>query len=219
MEMNKGTMICQRAYEAEMRAENNEESNEHRIVGYAAVFEKETDIDGVFKEKIARGAFDGCKFKDVVLSVNHDNKKIPLARSRNNNANSTLQLAVDNVGLSINALLDTENNKDSAALYSATSRGDMGGMSFIFLVGEDRWENLDSDMPTRTITKIAEVYEVTAATWPYYKDTTLDARAKQSLESEKAALESARNEARTALESEKASKQCEVYKFRSKIGI
>lgn len=217
MENNNGTTICQRAYAAEMRAETAEENGEHRIVGYASVYESWANIDGMFKEKIARGAFDGCKFKDVVFSVNHDNTKIPLARSRNNNKKSTMKLSVDETGLLVDALVDVDMNSTSMALYSATQRGDMSGMSLIFLVEEDRWENLDGKMPERTITKIAEVYEVTAATFPYYPDTTLDARAKRSLESDKAALESAKEEAREALESAKAKRAKEIYKLRAKI--
>lgn len=208
MENNNGTTICQRAYAAEMRAEQAEENSEHRIVGYASVYESWANIDGMFKEKIARGAFDGCKFKDVVFSVNHDNTKIPLARSRNNKK-STMKLSVDETGLLMDALIDVDRNSTAMALYSATQRGDMSGMSLIFRVEEDRWENLDGKMPERTITKISEVYEVTAATFPYYPDTTLDARAKRSLESDKAALESAKRA--------RAKKAGEIYKLRAKI--
>ena len=217
MEVTKN--VCQRAYAAEMRAETGAENDEHRITGYASVFENTADIYGMFNEKIARGAFDGCKFKDVILCVNHETNKIPLARSRNNNKKSTMQLSVDDNGLYVNALIDTEKNSEAEALYSAIQRGDMGGMSFIFEIGDYEWENLDSDKPTKIITRIAEVFEVTAATFPFYKATTLDARAKRSLESEQAALESAKKEARAALESARADRDRELYKLRAKIGI
>ncbi|MGN0695038.1 MAG: HK97 family phage prohead protease [Lentihominibacter sp.] len=211
--------ICQRAYAAEMRAETGEENNEHRIQGYASVFENVADIHGMFNEKIARGAFDGCKFKDVIFCINHETNKIPLARSRNNNKRSTMQLKVDNNGLYVDALVDTEKNAEAEALYSAIERGDMGGMSFIFEIGDYEWEGLDTNKPTKIITRITEVFEVTAATFPFYNATTLDARAKRSLESEQAALESARKEAREALESAKVSRDKQLYKFRAKIGI
>lgn len=212
-------LICQRAYAAEMRAETGAGNDEHRIIGYASVFDSEADIYGMFKEKIARGAFDGCKFHDVIFCINHVTNKIPLARSRNNNANSTMQLSVDERGLHVNALVDTQNNSEAEALYSATQRGDMGGMSFIFEIADYKWEGLDTDMPTKIITRIAEVFEVTAATFPFYKATTLDARAQRSLESEQAALESAKKEARAALESAKAARDKELYKLRAQIGI
>lgn len=202
-----------------MRAETGEENNEHRIQGYASVFENVADIHGMFNEKIARGAFDGCKFKDVIFCINHETNKIPLARSRNNNKRSTMQLKVDNNGLYVDALVDTEKNAEAEALYSAIERGDMGGMSFIFEIGDYEWEGLDTNKPTKIITRITEVFEVTAATFPFYNATTLDARAKRSLESEQAALESARKEAREALESAKVSRDKQLYKFRAKIGI
>lgn len=207
-----------RAYSTEYRAETGE-NNEHRIIGHAAVFGSKADIYGYYEEVIERGAFDGCKFKDVIFCINHDTKKIPLARSRNNTSDSTLRISVDDKGLAIDALLDTERNTEAAALYSATERGDMGGMSFIFKVAEDRWEGLDTDKPVRHIEKIAEVFEVTAATFPFYQATDMDARAQRSLESDLAALESARNEAKNALESANTSRQRELYKTRAKLGI
>lgn len=209
--------ICKRSYSTEMRAQVDDDK--HIITGYASVFDKKANIDGMFYEKIARGAFAGCDFKDVVLCINHDTSKIPLARSRNNNKNSTMQLSVDSKGLLISAELDVENNAEARSLYSAVGRKDMGGMSFIFQIEKETWDDIDSKMPTRTIEKISAVYEVTAATFPYYPDTTLDARAKELLESNKAALESARANARAALESARASKEKKLLQMRAKYGI
>ena len=215
--INKNDIIT-RAFGVELRTQTEE--NEHRIIGHAAVYDQPADINGWFQEVIERGAFDECDFRDVIFCVNHDTKKIPLARSRNHNKNSTLKLELDEIGLGVNALLDTERNADALALYSAVDRGDIGGMSFIFRVKDSKWENLDSDMPTKRITKISEVYEVTAATFPYYTGTDLStARARESLESDLAALESAREEARGALESAKLDKDKAILKIRSKVGI
>jgi HK97 family phage prohead protease len=83
------------------------------IEGHAAVYDQVANINGWFNEIIERGAFDNTDFTDVLFSVNHDLDKIPLARSRNNNVNSTLQLNVDDVGLGIKANLDVINNADA----------------------------------------------------------------------------------------------------------
>lgn len=202
------------------------ENNEHIISGYASVFGDAADIYGYYTEVVARGAFDGCNFKDVIFCINHDTEKIPLARSRNNNENSTMQLKVDEKGLYIEARIDTERNADAAALYSAVERGDMSGMSFIFKVADEEWTELETEMPRRTITKIAEVYEVTAATLPFYEATTLDARAKSTLESELATLESVREAQRElpagnngALERAQQDKLSALYKTRAKYGV
>lgn len=191
--------ICEKAKRnflmADLRAINpTEDNNEYIVSGHAAVFNQVTNIAGFFNEVIERGAFDNTDFKDVLLSVNHDLSKIPLARSKNNNVNSTLQLQVDNVGLAIRANLDVENNSDARSLYSSISRSDMDGMSFIFYVKEERWDGLDTDMPTRHILAIDKVIEVSAVSFPAYDGTNvdIDSRDKSVLDSAKTALDNAR---------------------------
>jgi len=169
------------------------ENERFNIEGHAAVFNQTTTIGEWFYEVIERGAFDGCDFDDVLFFVNHNQKKIPLARSRRNNGNSTMVLKVDDVGLFMQADLDTENNAESKTLHSSISRGDIDGMSFAFRIKEQTWENLDTDMPTRRIKKIAKVYEVSAVNQPAYSDTDINARDKEALENAKNALENARS--------------------------
>ncbi len=170
------------------------------IEGHAAVYDQKTNIGNWFYEIIERGAFDVCDFDDVLFTANHELWDIPLARSRRNNSNSTLQLGLDNQGLFIRANMDIENNAEAKSLYSAVKREDITGMSFIFYVKEDRWEDLDTDMPTRHILKIAKVREVSAVNYPAYSGTDINARNDQSaLENAKRALENARS----TLENEK----------------
>lgn len=150
-----------------------------------------TDIGG-FDEVIERGALDNADLTDVRFLTNHDLSKIPLARSRRNNGNSTMQLTVDYDGMSIRVNLDTENNAEASALYSAVQRGDITGMSFMFSVVDEKWENLDTDHPTRHILAIGTVIEVSAVTFPAYDSTSISARSLEALENARAALESAR---------------------------
>lgn len=158
------------------------------IQGHAAVFGQTTVIMGLWKESIARGAFDKTDFTDVVFSVNHDLKKIPLARTRS----KTLQLGVDPIGLGVQADLDVERNTEAKALYGSIERGDLDGMSFIFQVKEDQWDDLDTEIPTRTILDIAKVYEVSAVSFPAYAGTDIAARDAAALESAQRTLESVR---------------------------
>ena len=183
---------------------NADDANDQGKVleGHAAVFGQTTNICDCFNEIIARGAFDNTDFTDVLFDVNHDLNSLPLARSRNNNANSTLQLSVDDQGLAIRALLDIENNPDAKALWNSVQRGDMSGMSFIFAVRADEWTGEDTDMPTRTITDIAKVYEVSAVSMPAYDGTNINARGQSALESAKKTLESARANASLGSEAE-----------------
>lgn len=179
-----------RAFMFDIRAKQNDRGN--YIEGRPVVYGKETDIGGMFREEILQGALDDTDLHDVCFLTNHDLSRIPLARSRNNTSNSTLQLAVDKEGLRIRAYLDTENNADAKALYSAIERGDITGMSFMFWVEEERWEDVDTDYPKRFIEKISTIVEVSAVTFPAYEDTEIMARDKDALESAKRALESVR---------------------------
>lgn len=190
--------VEQRAFLFDIRAEHDEERGDI-ITGRPIVYDSRTDI-GFFDEIIQRGALDGCDLKDVAFFVNHDVRKIPLARSRNNNANSTMQLSVDDNGLSIRVNLDTENNAEARALFSAVGRGDITGMSFMFRVDDEEWQNLESDHPTRIIKRLAVVREVSAVNYPAYQDTEINVQTRTALDNARAALDSARD-AKNALDS------------------
>ena len=166
------------------------------LEGIPILYDTETDIGGMWREIIDRGALDGADLKDVRFLVNHDVDSIPLARSRNNNENSTMQMTVEPDGLHVRVDLDTEGNPRAKELYSAIKRQDISGMSFMFTVKDDRWEDADSEYPTRHITALDKVFEVSAVTFPAYEQTTINARSvengKASLESARLALENAR---------------------------
>lgn len=181
------------------------------VEGHAAVYDQETQIGCWFYEKIERGAFDGCDFDDVMFTANHEVYKTPLARSRRNNSNSTLQLSLDDKGLFVRAKLDIENNSEARNLYSAIKRQDITGMSFIFYVKEEKWSDMDKDMPKRSITKIKKVREVSAVNDPAYEGTDINARDKEALDNAKLALENARSQ---ELENSKA---VDILKLKNKI--
>jgi len=178
----------------EVRAEENEEHG-HFLSGRPIVFGQRTDL-GFYDEVIEPGALDTTDLKDVRFLVNHNTNMIPLARSRNNTDNSTMQMSVDEDGMTIRVDLDIENNAEAKSLYSAVSRGDISSMSFMFSVDKDSWDNVDTDHPLRHIRSIRKVAEVSAVTFPAYSATSIQARglsdaldsAKESLESEKARM-------------------------------
>lgn len=188
---NEKKELERRSYTFEVRAENTERG--HVITGRPVVYNSRTDL-GLFDEIIEAGALDHTDLTDVRFMVNHDTSKIPLARSRRNNGNSTMLLTVDSEGLGIRVDLDTENNADARALYSAVERGDVDGMSFAMAVRGDKWDDLTSEHPTRRVTDISKVVEVSAVTFPAYTATTIDARSKEALDNARAqaALDSAK---------------------------
>lgn len=188
-----------RSYSFEVRAEESESGSV--ITGRPIVYDSRTDI-GLYDEIIERGALDKTDLTDVRFLVNHDLSRIPLARSRRNNANSTMRMFVDNDGMSIRVQLDTENNSEARALYSAVQRGDISGMSFMFSINAQEWVDLESDHPTRRIKEIGSVVEVSAVTFPAYDSTEISARSSEALESARKALEKAREQRAKSVETD-----------------
>ena len=191
-----------RSYTFEIRTEQTDDAV-GVVTGRPIVYNSKTDI-GYFDEIIEAGALNGADLHDVRFLVNHDLSKIPLARSRNNNANSTMQLMPDDKGMAIRVNLDVKNNSDARNLYSAIERGDVSGMSFMFMVDDEEWTELESDHPTRHIKKISNVVEVSAVTFPAYEDTEISVRNKQALDSAKATLDSVKRSLDSDLELAKA---------------
>ena len=184
-----------RAFTFEVRAEQDEQHG-NILTGRPIVYDQKTDL-GWYDEIIEQGALADTDLRDVRFLVNRNTDMIPLARSRNNNANSTMQMSIDEEGMAIRVDLDVENNSEAKNLYSAVERGDIDGMSFMFTVDGDKWDDIESEHPTRTITKIGKVMEVSAVTFPAYEQTSISARGLDSaLDSAKSSLDSVKAEAR-----------------------
>lgn len=177
-----------RSYLCEVRAEENE-NGIALITGRPIVYNSTTDL-GWFSEEIEQGALNGTDLTDVRFLVNHDTSKIPLARSRRNNGNSTMTLIPDEQGLIMHADIDIENNTEAKSLNSAIKRGDISGMSFMFTIEDEEWRDLESDYPKRIIKKIGSIVEVSAVTFPAYQSTSIYSRNnKEALENARKTLE------------------------------
>lgn len=160
---------------AEVRAFENEESDEMIVEGYAVVFNQITDL-GWCKEVIDRNAFNGANMSDCVLKYNHNDGFLILARTRN----KSLELTIDDHGLKIRAkLIDTTQNKD---IYKMVKEGLLDKMSFAFTVAERKW---DYETDTRTVLRISKLYDVSIVDVPAYDSTEVYARSKEEYENEK----------------------------------
>ena len=207
---NKNNELVTRNYSIELRTAENEDNI---IEGVPIVFEKPTrirDWSGEFDEIIDRHALDSADLRDVCLFVNHSTDKIPLARTKN--GNGTMSLSIQDDGVHIRAVLDTENNTEAMSAYSAVKRGDIQGMSFTFRVKSQEWINLDSDVPTRRIKEISIVHEVSIVNFPAYPQTSVNARANGG-ETPYSPLE----EAREAKAKEIAQRDLDLLKEKNKI--
>lgn len=186
--------LITRVYPVELQTRSDGETG--TITGVPIVFNARTDL-GYFDEIIDPRALDGADLSDVRLCLNHDTSFV-YARSRRNNPNSTMRFTVEADGMHIEADLATGKSARAADLFTAIARGDISGMSFMFRIDGEEWENLETDHPLRRITKISSVVEVSAVTFPAYPTTSVEVneRSKEALESARAAVETARKQVR-----------------------
>lgn len=170
---------------SELRALQQEEDSDEMIIeGYAAVFEQETDL-GWCKEIISRDAFNDCNMSDCVLKYNHNDNCLILARTRN----KSLELIIDNKGLKTRAkLIDTTQNRD---IYKMIQAGLLDKMSFAFSVRKQEW---DYETDTRRITAISQLFDVSVVDFPAYDGTEIFARSKEAYEEEKRKYQEFKNE-------------------------
>lgn len=176
-----------REYRAfQFRAEEQEDAK--TIEGQPVVFNEVTVLyewGGVeYKEIIKDTAFQNADISDVVLNIDHEGK--PAAKTKN----QTLKLEVKSDGLHMNA--DLSKNATGRELFEDIRNGFYDKMSFAFTIADNGYE-YDEKTHTRTITAIEKLYDVSAVTFPAYKQTSLSARSffEAEAEKERKALENA----------------------------
>lgn len=165
------------------------EDNRMIVEGYAVVFEQPqtyTFGDDTYTETISRNALDGADMRRVVMRYNHNDTVFAMARVKN----GSLNLTTDDFGLKIRAeLIDTQSNRD---LYRMIRDGLVDEMSFAFTVaqGGDVWEYSDDfSIVKRTINRIETVYDVSAVDNGFYENTSIYARAFETVDALKAEAE------------------------------
>lgn len=144
------------------------------IEGYAAVFNKRSEVLYDFVEQIEAGFFAPALKQDIRALWNHNPDK-PLGRTKN----KTLTLAEDERGLSVRIVPpDTQWGRDAV---TAIQRGDVTQMSFGFSVrkGGDAWVTEKNGLKVRTLKAggIERLYDVSPVTFPAYPQTSAQVRA------------------------------------------
>lgn len=155
-----------------------EQPDQPKMTGYAAMFGTPTEIAGLFREQIARGAFAEAVGKDDVRALFNHDANFVLGRT----TSGTLRLVEDETGLRYD--VDVPETTWARDLMVSVQRGDVSQSSFAFEVLEDEWEyGTRGAMPLRTI-KSVRLYDVSPVTYPAYASTTVSARAVTSAQSE-----------------------------------
>lgn len=145
-----------------------------KLVGYAAVFNREAVIAGLFRERIAPGAFTVAITDDDVRALFNHDPNFVLGR----NTAGTLTLKEDDTGLRYE--VDPPDTQWARDLMVSVQRGDVNQSSFGFQVVREEWkepERNSKELPTRTILE-ARLYDVSPVTYPAYEETTAEARTK-----------------------------------------
>lgn len=152
--------------------QTREEQEAPHICGYFAVYNSIYEISHGMTESIAPGAFSGALSGDIRALVNHDTTLV-LGRTKA----GTLALREDERGLWGDI---TINREDRAAmdLYGRVKRGDVDQCSFGFDVLEEDVENQADGSVHWTIRRVT-LYEVSACTFPAYRETNIMARSTQ----------------------------------------
>ena len=152
------------------------------VEGYAVVYDSPQTYefgDETYTETIKRGALDGADMRRTVMRYNHEDSVFALARTKN----GSLQMTSDDFGLKIRAeLIDTQSNRD---VYKMIRSGLIDEMSFAFTVakGGDTWTYSDDyKTVTRDINAIDTVYDVSAVDTGFYENTSIYARAFDSVD-------------------------------------
>ena len=145
----------------ELRVKEPEAEEKSYIVeGYASTFDEYVlmTIDGIeYKERIEPAAFDEADLTDVVLRVDHEGRVY--ARS----SAGTVELWTDEHGLGQRA--DLSRTQTARELFADIEAGNYPQMSFAFVVAEGG-DSYDSKTHTRTISRIAKVYDVSPVSFP-----------------------------------------------------
>ena len=114
-----------------------------------------------------------------------------------------MRLIKTDSGLEIEVRLDVENNSEARSLYSAVKRGDISGMSFMFSIDDEKWEDKNTDHPLRRVKSIKSIVEVSAVSFPAYESTSINVRSKNKvLESARSLLENVRSQSNKSLEND-----------------
>lgn len=151
------------------------------VEGYAATYNNETVIAGMFREVIRPGAFRNAiaRGDDVTLNINH-NDNFLLARTKS----GTLTLTEDEKGLLIRSELDPS-DPDVARLVPKMKRGDLSEMSFAFSIpeGGQEWTEGADGLDVREIRDVM-LHDVSVVATPAYGGTSIALRSRDEAKEE-----------------------------------
>lgn len=149
-----------------------EDGNTPHISGYFAVFNSIYEIAPGMSESIAPGAFSRTLSNDVRALINHDTTLV-LGRTKAH----TLELREDERGLWGDVTINP-NDGDAMNLYERVKRGDVDQCSFGFEIINEETDFREDGSVHWTIKEV-NLFEVSACTFPAYRETNISVREAQ----------------------------------------
>lgn len=150
------------------------------IEGYAIVFGRASellhDYWDAYREIIEREAIDQALLdsSDIKMTLWHNRERL---LARRDHGEGTLQVGIDDVGVWYR--FEAPHTPDGETALELVRRGDLAGSSFIYTTNEAddvRYDKLEDGTIVRHVLKINRIYDMTIASDPAYKDTTVNAR-------------------------------------------
>jgi len=142
-----------------------------KLVGYAAVFNQETDIGGYFREVVQRGAFAEAIARDDIHALYNHDYAFVIGRKKA----GTLEIAEDEHGLRVE--ITPPNTQTARDLVENVRAGNIDQMSFAFSMegGKQSWDET-GETPLRTIEKVGSLFEVSVVPRGAYPTTEIGLR-------------------------------------------
>lgn len=161
--------------------QTRDDDNQPTIEGYFAVFGSNYEIAPGMTESIAPGAFSRSLSGDIRALTNHDSTLV-LGRTKAH----TLELREDEHGLWGKVSINPK-DADAMNLYERVKRGDVDQCSFGFEIVAEETDFRDDGSVHWTIQDV-NLYEVSACTFPAYRETNIAARSAELEEIKKRGL-------------------------------
>ena len=152
------------------------EEKRYMVEGYASTFDPYVllTMDGIdYKEQIDPTAFDEADLSDVVFRVDHQGRVYARTSA------GTVELWHDEHGLGQRT--DLSKTQAAREVYADIEAGNYPKMSFAFTVADDG-DSYDKKTHTRTIHKIAKVFDVSPVSFPANPGTELSVSTRSFLD-------------------------------------
>lgn len=140
------------------------------VGGYAFRWEQTASVGGLFRERFERNSVPAKAIRDVGLNVGHRAPFVVRTTS------GDLTVAPDDKGLAWEATLDRD-DPEAVSLYRRAKRRVFGGVSVGFIPERGGMKrSFDGGKELVTITKVAQIREISVVNHPVYQSSSIEAR-------------------------------------------